>query len=33
MAIDKMLAKARAFDARKIRPQELAQIGAPVGED
>jgi ParB family chromosome partitioning protein len=31
--IDKMLGKAKAFDARKIRPQELAQIGAPVGEE
>jgi ParB family chromosome partitioning protein len=31
--IEKMLAKARAFDARKIRPQELARIGAPVGGD
>ncbi len=29
--IEKMLAKARAFDARKIRPQELARIGVPMG--
>ncbi len=31
--IDRMLEKARAFDAGKVRPQELARIGVPVGED
>jgi ParB family chromosome partitioning protein len=31
--IEKMLEKARAFDARKVRPQDLARIGAPVAGD